>query len=307
MSQQSTAAMSSAPAEETGAPASPHHLQRLEALGQLTCGIAHEINTPAQFVSDNVRFLQNEFVKLMSLIEKFEALVVQDSCVEYKRRQIGVLQGEIDFAFLKSELPQAFAQSLEGLERITTIVRAMKDFAHPGVAAKEPADIGKLIGSTVEVCRNQWKYIARLEMAVQPDLPLVPCLSAELKQVLLNLVVNAADAIAERYGSNCDKIGLINVTARRVDDLLEIRVSDDGAGIAPQHRRRMFEQFFTTKPPGKGTGQGLPLCRDVVVSKHGGRITFESTEGVGTTFIVTIPLSDPDLPHADLFTDAEAA
>lgn len=283
------------------------HTQRLESLGQLAAGIAHEINTPAQFVSDNVRFLQTEFSNLLRLIQRYEELLLNESTLDFKKRQMGSFQQEIDFEFVKTEVPHAIRQSLEGLDRITTIVRAMKDFSHPGAAVKEPADVARLIASTIEVCRNRWKYVANLKTDFEPNLPLVPCLVSELNQVILNLVVNAADAIAEKYGNDCDRRGMITVSARRVDEFLEIRVTDDGTGIPQQHRRHMFEQFFTTKPVGKGTGQGLPLCREVIVNKHGGTILFESSEGVGTTFILTLPLQDPTASRSDVFQSPEAA
>lgn len=283
------------------------HTQRLESLGQLAAGIAHEINTPAQFVSDNVRFLQTEFANLLRLMSKYEELLLQESTLEFKKRQLEALQQEVDFEFVKTEVPLAIGQSLDGLERITTIVRAMKEFSHPGAAAKEPADVTKLISSTVEVCRNRWKYVADLKTSFAPDLPLIPCIVSELNQVILNLLVNAADAIIDKYGADCDRRGLIQVHVGHCAEVLEIRISDDGVGIPQQHRRRMFEQFFTTKPVGKGTGQGLALCREVVVNRHGGTITFESSEGVGTTFIITLPLHDDDVSPSAVFHSPEAA
>jgi signal transduction histidine kinase len=262
--------------------------QRLESLGELASGIAHEINTPAQYVGDNVRFLQKEFTNLLQLIAKYRDLLGtdQDQLVEIER-----LEKEVDFDFLKTEIPQAISQSLEGLDRVTTIVRAMKDFSHPGSAIMEPADLRTLINSTLEVCRNRWKYVADLKTDFEPDLPLVPCLLAELNQVILNLIVNAADAIAEKYGSDGTRRGLITISLHTAGEFVEMRVADDGAGIPMSARSRLFEQFFTTKSVGKGTGQGLARCRSVIVEKHGGTIDVESAEGVGTTFLVRLPLN----------------
>lgn len=265
--------------------------QRLESLGQLAAGIAHEINTPTQYVSDNVRFLQGEFDKLLLLIQQFIDLLATPAISwEQRRRQIELIQKEVDFDFLKTEIPQAITQSLEGLERVTTIVRAMKDFSHPGSAIKEPADLKKLITSTLEVCRNRWKYVADMKTEFEPNLPAVPCLVAEFNQVILNLVVNAADAIVEKYGTDGSHRGVITVSVKLVGEVVEIRVADDGIGIPVANQKRMFEQFFTTKVVGKGTGQGLALSRNVIVNKHGGAITFESTENIGTCFIVRLPL-----------------
>lgn len=265
--------------------------QRLESLGELASGIAHEINTPAQYVGDNVRFLQSEFANLLKLIDRLrEMLDNPSSDAETRRQLIESVERELDFEFLRVEIPQAISQSLEGLERVTTIVRAMKEFSHPGTTVMEPVDLRKLITSTLEVCRNRWKYVADVATDFAADLPVVPCLPAEMNQVILNLVVNAADAIAERYGKDGTHRGVITMRLKQDGDQVEMRVEDDGTGISPSAREHLFEQFFTTKGVGKGTGQGLAFCRNVIVSKHTGTIDVQSTPGAGTSFIIRLPL-----------------
>jgi two-component system NtrC family sensor kinase len=181
---------------------------------------------------------------------------------------------------------------LEGLDRVTAIVRAMKDFSHPGSTAKEPADLNRSILSTVEVCRNRWKYVADLETNLATDLPTVPCFIAEFNQVVLNLVVNAADAISEVTGRDGSRKGKIKITTQVQDDCVEIRVQDDGPGIPEKARPRIFEPFFTTKPVGQGTGQGLSLSHNIIVKKHGGELFFQTAAGAGTTFVIRLPLTD---------------
>ena len=195
----------------------------------------------------------------------------------------------IDYPFLETEVPQAIAQTLEGIERITEIVLAMKSFSHPGATTKEEADLNLGIQSTVTVCRHRWKYAADLTLDLDPDLPVVPCLLSELNQVILNLIVNAADAIASRLGDAGEK-GLIEVSSRRDGDHAEVRITDNGGGIPAAIVDRIFDPFFTTKEVGQGTGQGLAISRDVIANKHGGTLTLETIAGEGTTFVLRLPL-----------------
>ncbi len=197
----------------------------------------------------------------------------------------------IDFDFIRREIPQAISQSLEGVVRVSSIVGAMKDFSHPGSDTMECVDLNRSISSTAEVCRNRWKYVAELELELAQDLPPVPCLVAELNQVVLNLIINASDAIAEAAAGGAERKGLIRISTRRLEGMVEICVQDNGAGIPESIKPRIFEHFFSTKPVGKGTGQGLALSRNIIVNKHGGRLTFESAAGVGTTFVVRLPLT----------------
>jgi signal transduction histidine kinase len=190
-----------------------------------------------------------------------------------------------------SEVPKAIDQTLEGVERVARIVRAMKEFSHPGSAEKTAINLNQAIESTITVARNEWKYVADLVLELEPSLPPVFCLPGEFNQVVLNLVINASHAIAERVGDGSKGKGKITVGTRRDGDWVEVRVQDTGAGIPRAIQNRMFEPFFTTKPVGKGTGQGLAIARSVIVDKHGGTIHFESEEGVGTTFVLRLPIN----------------
>jgi signal transduction histidine kinase len=194
-----------------------------------------------------------------------------------------------DLDYLMREVPKAIDQSLEGLQRISRIVRAMKDFSHPGGSEKEPANLNQAIETTVMVARNEWKYVADLETDLDANLQPFPCFVGEMNQVFLNLIVNAAHAIEATGVKESGKKGTIRISTRRDGDAVEIRISDSGIGIAPEHRARIFEPFFTTKGVGKGTGQGLALAYQVVTRRHGGTIQFETEVGKGTTFIVRLP------------------
>lgn len=268
--------------------------QKLESIGQLAAGIAHEINTPAQYVSDNTRFLRDEFQNLLRVLDHCtEQIDPNQEAQSWDERYTGVteLLQEVDYEFLRGEIPQAISQSLEGLERITRIVKAMKEFSHPGSDTKQLADLNKAIDSTITVCNNRWKYVADMEMDLEESIPAVPCLLAEFNQVILNLVVNAADAIEQRFQGTNEK-GLIRVVTRQCGEMMEVRIEDNGGGIPERVRAKIFDPFFTTKEVGKGTGQGLAISRDVVVNKHGGTLECESNEGEGTVFTIRLPLSD---------------
>jgi PAS domain S-box-containing protein len=275
------------------------HAQKLESIGQLAAGIAHEINTPAQYVGDNVRFLKEQFAGLMSVISEYARRIDKSEppmTWDHRRDKVEQALAAVDFEFLKDEIPKAIDQSIEGLDRVTAIVRAMKDFSHPGSDHKEAADLNRSIASTIEVCRNRWKFVATLTTDFAPDLPTVPCLVAEFNQVILNLIVNAADAIGEHATPDGGPRGHIHVsTAVKKTvrgDVAEIRIRDDGPGIPESVRRRIFEPFFTTKPVGKGTGQGLTISRSVIVQKHGGELSFEQNDGPGTTFVIRLPVAE---------------
>ncbi len=273
------------------------HSQKLEAIGQLAAGIAHEINTPTQYIGTNIDFLDEAFCDVSKLIDKFMKLLKaakEDAITPELIDEVEEAIEETDWEYLKEEVPQAICQSREGVARVTSIVRAMKDFSHPGSKEKEPADINKIIDTTITISRNEWKYVADVETDFESDLPPVPCLVDEMGQVILNLLVNAAHAIGEKLKENPELTkGLIKISTRRKDDWVEIRISDTGTGIPEDARDRIFEPFFTTKEVGKGTGQGLAIVRNVVVDKHQGTIDFETEVGKGTTFIIRLPLSQP--------------
>lgn len=242
---------------------------KFEALGTLAGGIAHEINTPSQYIGDNMRFLQGCFGDLMTLAR---------TCGD---------RGGIDLDFLGDEVPAALDQCLEGVERISQIVQAIKEFSYPTDKKVAPFDLNRAIQTAVTVTRNQWKYVANLELALDEDLPLFYGNHGEINQVLLNAIVNAAHAIEERQ---VPEPGRITLATRRIGDEVELTISDSGVGIPAERREKIFELFFTTKPPGRGTGQGLAITRSIIVQRHGGRIELDSTVGEGTTFRFLLPM-----------------
>jgi len=269
------------------------HAQKLESIGQLAAGIAHEINTPTQFVSDNARFLQEAFEDIGQLIEAHNHLVETAEKGSVPLEQITKakeLAEEIDLDYLLEEIPKAIGQSMDGLRRISKIVRAMKEFSHPGTEEKSPIDINVAIQSTIDVSRNEWKYHAEMVTDLAPDLPPVPCIPGEFNQVILNAIVNAAHAIADAAGDNPEERGTITLGTCQEGDWAKITISDTGTGIPEKIRAKIFDPFFTTKEVGKGTGQGLAIVYSAVVDKHGGTIDVESEMGKGTTFIIRLPL-----------------
>ena len=268
--------------------------QKLESIGQLAAGIAHEINTPTQYVSDNTRFVQQEFHNLLGVIDAYERLLDHtNEGISWSERCAHITEQleQLDYAFLREEVPRALEQSVEGVERITQIVSAMKEFSHPGRAVKGHADLNKAIESTVTVCTNRWKYVADTDLNLDPRLPSVPCLLSEFNQVILNLIVNAADAIEGRYQGKGRK-GKITITTRPDGDHVLVEVRDDGGGVPESIRAKIFDPFFTTKEVGRGTGQGLAISRDVIVKKHGGSLKCEVEDGVGSTFTIRLPLDE---------------
>ena len=269
--------------------------QKLQSIGQLASGIAHEINTPTQFVGDNTRFLKDSFGEMNQLMEKYQKLLSEIKEKDPENPLIAEIEEvieEIDLEFLRENIPDAINQSLDGLSRVTKIVNAMKDFAHPEIVDKLPTDINRIIESTVTVARNEWKYVADMELELMDGLPNVNCIPGEIAQVILNMIVNAAHAIEDVVGDGSSKKGRINISTRIVGENVEIRLSDTGTGIPDAVKERIFEPFFTTKDVGKGTGQGLAICRSVITEKHGGKITIETESGKGTSFIVTLPIND---------------
>jgi signal transduction histidine kinase len=266
--------------------------QKLESVGQLAAGIAHEINTPTQYIGDNVRFLKDAFQDLQSLLKSYErlSLATQDSVVSPETvREADAAAEACNAEYLLEEIPKAIDQALEGVTRVSTLVSAMREFSHPGSKEKTPQDLNRAIGSTITVSRNEWKYVAEMETDFDPSLPLVPCMPGEFNQVILNLIVNAAHAIEDVVRKGGPGKGKIRVQTLNFPEWAEIRIQDSGTGIPQEVRTRVFDPFFTTKEVGKGTGQGLAIARSVIVDKHGGDIQFETEEGKGTTFVIRLP------------------
>ena len=268
--------------------------QKMESIGQLAAGMAHEINTPIQYVTDNVKFVRRCFDPVMTVADLILEIVAEwrdGGNAQDKIAECDALLKRLKFDYIKRNVPAALEQSLEGLQRVASIVTAMKGFSHPSTGAMEPADLGEVVKLATTVARNEWKYVADLDIRIDPNLPEVPCLRDEIGQVVLNLVVNAAHAVSDvvKAGGGEEK-GRISIVVQRVDDSAEIRVQDTGGGIPEAIRGRVFDPFFTTKPVGRGTGQGLAISYVTVVEKHRGQIRFETELGQGTTFIVRLPL-----------------
>ena len=268
--------------------------QKLEAIGQLAAGIAHEINTPTQYIGDNLTYLDETFDVLARLVKAALGLhqsVRSGQACSKCLDTIQELLEECDLELLLEDAPLAIQQSLGGIERVAKIVQATKEFSHPGSAVKELVDLNRALENTVTVARNEWKQVAEVAWDLAPDLGRVPCLPGEMNQVFLNLIVNAAHAIREVVEGSGER-GTITISSRTVGSTAEVRIVDTGTGIPEAHRDRVFEPFFTTKEVGKGTGQGLAIARSVVVDKHGGELSFESTNGQGTTFTIRLPRED---------------
>jgi signal transduction histidine kinase len=273
--------------------------QKLESIGQLAAGIAHEINTPTQYIGDNTVFLREAFQDLWRLVEPTRRLLagVQGGVCPAELVQTAEhALGQADLGFLEGEIPRAINESLEGVRRVARIVSAMKDFSHPGGSSKKPTDLNRAIESTTLVCRSEWKYVAEMELDLVPGLPMVPCFPDEFNQVILNLVINAAHAIGEALPTARTEKGLIRITTRSGEGFAQITVADSGSGIPEAIRSRIFDPFFTTKPVGKGTGQGLAIAYAVIVEQHGGSIALESEVGKGTTFILRLPFERQPSP-----------
>jgi len=263
--------------------------QKLESVGRLAAGIAHEINTPIQYVGDSAHFLKSAVADLQQLTEVYRGAVealFRGESPDIVRANLTQIDTLVDKQFIDVEIPQAFARTLEGVERVTRIVRAMKEFAHPDAQEQSPADINHAIETTLLVARNEYKYHACVETELG-ELPGVVCNVNELNQVFLNLIINAAHAI-ESAGRDASS-GLIKICTNAVEESVEIVIEDNGCGIQQEHLDRIFDPFFTTKEIGKGTGQGLAIARSIIVEKHAGTITVDSEVGNGTKMTLRLP------------------
>jgi PAS domain S-box-containing protein len=249
--------------------------QKLEAIGTLAAGIAHEINTPMQYVQNNITFFAQAFSDTSRLFTELARTRQNDN-----REELLQCLEVIDLDYLMAEIPEAIDEAREGIDRVVKIVSAMKAFSHPGSSDRVAADINLALENTVTVCRNEYKYVAEMVLDLQADLPNVPCFPDQLNQAMLNLIVNAAHAIEESGAKFPDNPGRITISTRNCGDTVEIRVQDSGKGIPEKIRSLIYDPFFTTKEVGKGTGQGLTIVYD---------INFITEPGMGTTFIVRLP------------------
>ena len=264
--------------------------QKLEAIGQLSSGIAHEINTPAQYVSDNVTFLKEGWEDLGALFDAVRALTESAS-----HPAVADAWDDADVAYLEDEVPKALVHCRAGLDQIKKIVGAMKKFAHPGGDGTDVANVNELIETTVAIARNEWKYCATVDLELCDDLNTVKCHVSGLNQVLLNMIVNASHAIQDRFPAGDGEVhGVIGIATANTHDGVEVRISDNGCGIQDELRERIFDQFFTTKAVGRGSGQGLAIAHGVIVDQHGGSIDVVSAPGEGTTFVLQLPRTKPE-------------
>ena len=274
-----------------------YQAQKLESVGRLAAGVAHEINTPVQFVNDNCYFLRDAVAQIGTLLrtyqEVFAAAASEQLTLQQAREQLEAAERDADLPFLSENMPTAVERSLEGLERVAAIVRSMREFSHPNQASMSSADLNAAIRSTLTVARNEYKYVADVQTHLG-DIPFISCYVGEINQAFLNIVVNAAHAI-EEVSAGTEKRGLITITTRLDGDAVLISVQDTGGGIPESIQPNIFDPFFTTKQVGKGTGQGLAIARSVIVDKHHGSLTFESVPGVGTTFLIRLPLEAAEL------------
>ncbi|MBU4271717.1 MAG: response regulator [Planctomycetes bacterium] len=276
-------------------------VQRLEAIGKLAAGIAHEINTPTQYIGDNTRFLQGAFRDISGLLDAFDRLLQaarNESVSEDLLKEIEAELRSADLGYLNREIPLAIRQSLEGVDHVANIVDAMKEFSHPANGEKQPIDLNHAILGAMTLCCGEWKHQAELVTDFDTELPLVCCLPTDINRLVVNLVVNAVHAIADAARDGRERKGKITVRTRYDDPWAEIHVEDTGTGISDEIRSRVFDLFFTTKEVGRGTGQGLAIVHNIVVDKHGGTIDFQTKEGEGTTFIVRLPIDGRPMPSA---------
>jgi PAS domain S-box-containing protein len=265
------------------------HAQKLEAVGRLSAGVAHEINTPIQFVGDNLNFVSSAFETLVGLVSSYrDAIDGRERPWAERRAMLALAEDEADVDFLQTEVPNALREAADGIQRVSSIVRAMKAFGHPDGTEPEAADLNEALESTITVARAELKYVADVDCDFG-DIPPTRCFKGDLNQVFLNLLVNAAHAIAAAVGDSGGR-GTITVRTWVEGDDVLISIGDTGTGIPEAIRAKVFDPFFTTKEVGRGTGQGLSLAQAVVVDRHGGAITLESEVGVGTTFVLRLPV-----------------
>lgn len=266
--------------------------QRLESVGQLAAGVAHEINTPMQYIGDNVRYVAKTFDRISGLLDCIPALIdesVTDEQLIELRKKLATDSNVRKIANSLRQIPEALTDSIQGVEAVSKIVAAMKEFSHPGTTQKSRVSINHVLESTIAVARNEWKYVAEIESDLDETLEPINALPSELNQAFLNIIINASHAIADRVGRKEITKGSIVIQTAEFENGVRVVIRDNGGGIPVSIRERVYEPFFTTKDVGKGTGQGLAIVHSVIVQKHQGRLWFDVEDGVGTTFTIELP------------------
>ncbi len=282
--------------------------QKLESIGQLAAGIAHEINTPMQCISGNIEFLQRFSTELLKVVEAIRKDVISSSPRPWEERltELNSLMKKCRYDYLVQQVPMAIEESSHAILRVIEIVRAMRVVSHPGSKDRSATDLNGLIRDAITVCRNRWKYAAEVHTDFEEPLPELRAFPAELSQVFINLIVNAADALVEKNGENPVTLGNISILTRVDNGQISVELSDDGCGMSEETKSKAFEPFFTTKEVGKGTGQGLAITYDVITNLHGGTIEIESEPGVGTRIRIRLPIDAqvkmPSLPTENTFS-----
>ncbi len=270
--------------------------QKMEAIGQLAAGIAHEINTPIQYIGDNINFFQRTFTRFGEVLNFYHDRLVEILQKNGTPEEIAEIEDQFQdkkIALYLTEAPAALQESQEGIERVRKIVMAMREFSHASDQDMKMADLNKAILTTITISRNEWKYIADMETELDPDLPQIFCQIDEINQVVLNMIVNASQAIQQALLNTPGEKGRIKISTRSDISKVYISISDTGTGIPESIRDRIFDPFFTTKDIGKGTGQGLALAHNIVVMKHKGRIHVDTEPGKGSTFTIELQIENP--------------
>lgn len=271
--------------------------QKLESVGRLASGVAHEINTPMQFITDNTQFLKRAVTSLTEVLVAYRAVneaIASGNKPDESLAAAHAAEEASELEYLLGEIPTTFEETMGGLQRVTHIIKSLKEFSHPNTTAKHPADLNKAINTTIAVSRHEWKYVAEVATELDPDLPMIPLCIDEMNQVILNLIVNASHAISDALKQRGESKGVITLRTKQEENNILIEVKDSGTGIPESAQCHIFEPFFTTKGVGKGTGQGLAIIRTIVVKNHGGTISFTTKPGVGTTFHIRLPMPSPD-------------
>ena len=278
------------------------HLQKMESLGRMAEGLAHELNTPAQYVGGNLRYLKDSFTDLSGLLRQVNTALdagTGNALPPGVAASLRTATEAVDLPFLLKDIPEAIRQSLEGVEQIADIVASMKQFANPSTAQRCETDLAQAIKSSLTVTHAQWKDVAKVETDFDPDLKPVSCFADDFSQIVFHLLMNATHAVRDTMGENEKIKGLITIKTQNCGDTASIQITDTGVGMSEQTRARIFDPFFTTRPVGSGMGQGLCIVHTAVVDKHQGTVAVESEPGRGTTVTVNLPLHCENIPLED--------